>query len=138
MIPFCFTKYNRHEGRKLTVIQWNEPSKYYVIRIGNKKSLKTVLFIASFFMRQKLYRYLHWRLYDEMPKVTKCPCMTKCPWTKCLNDILPKYDKIPRAIKYPKDIMPKMTTCPTSHFVQGDKLSLRRHHLCLSLQNASL
>ena len=32
--------------------------------------------------------------------------------------------------------MPKMTTCQTSHFVQGDKLSLRRHHLCLSLQNA--
>ena len=32
--------------------------------------------------------------------------------------------------------MPKMTTCPKSHFVQGDKLSLRRYHLCLSLQNA--
>ena len=47
-----------------------------------------------------------------------------------------KYDEIPRAIKYPKDIMPKMTTCPKSHFVQGDKLSLRRYHLCLSLQNA--
>ena len=43
---------------------------------------------------------------------------------------------MPRAIKCPKDIMRKMTTCPTSHFVQGDKLSLRRHHLCLSLQNA--
>ena len=54
--------------------------------------------------------------YDKMLKVkmTFCPSMTKCP----------------------KDIMPKMTTCQTSHFVQGEKLSLRRHHLCLSLQNA--
>ena len=43
---------------------------------------------------------------------------------------------MPRAIKCPKDIMPKMTTCPTSLFVQRDKLSLRRHHLCISLQNA--
>ena len=51
------------------------------------------------------------RLYDEMPKVTKCPCMTKCPWTKCLNDILPKYDKMPKRIKCPKDIMPKDTKC---------------------------
>ena len=43
---------------------------------------------------------------------------------------------MPRAIKCPKDIMPKMTTYPTSLFVQRDKLSLRRHHLCISLQNA--
>ena len=61
-------------------------------------------------------------LYDKMPKydrmlkvkMTFCPSMTNCP----------------------KDIMPKMTTCPQSQFVQGDKLSLRRHHLCISLQNA--
>ena len=62
------------------------------------------------------------RFYDNMPKVTKCPSMTKCPKSICPNDILPNHDKMPKLIKCPKDILPKMTICPKSHFAQGDKL----------------
>ena len=54
--------------------------------------------------------------------------MTNCPKSKCPNNIQPKYDKMPRVIKRPKDIMPMMTICPKSHFAQGDKMPKLSQH----------
>ena len=74
-----------------------------------------------------------------MPKVTKCPSMTKCPKSKCPNDILPKCDKMPKSHyaqdnKMPKmslcpnDILPKCNKMPKGHYIVPKATKLKKSH----------